>query len=403
MFINKLYKRVLLEPRERKLNRDLASRWEEKLNSNPKNRETTQSKEAALKWLLMAKSNTTHLGNGFDRAYNLATQKWERPYPETTGYIISSLIDASDEFPHLKLSEHAAQAGKWLEKVQFESGAICSKQWFAGNDKPSIFNTGMVLHGFVSLHQGLQDPEIENAMHRAAKWLMANQEKDGAWIKHAYNNTAHTYYTMVAWALARYGKMVSSEDAMESCIRNLNWTLSLREENGWIDQMNFDSSRISTTHTIAYTAQGLAECGIILNESPYIEAAISLVDPLNTAFIQNQYLPGAFDSEWNPVPMRHKNCLNQLIETGPWECLTGTAQTSCTNWSLSMVQPELKGMGKKMNKHLRKRQINLPSNPAIDGALSGSWPLDGPYDTLCLPNHAAKFFIDALNLEDAKS
>jgi len=167
--------------------------------------------------------------------------------------------------------------------------------------------------------------------------------------------------------------------------------------------MNFDSSRISTTHTIAYCAQGLAESGVILKDSRYIDAAISLVNPLNSAFNHAGFLPGAFDSDWNPVPMRYKNCLNQMIETNPWECLTGTAQTSCTNWVLSRSQPDLTIMGRKLNEHLIIKQINLPSDPSVDGALSGSWPLDGPYDTLCLPNHAAKFFIDALNLEGATS
>lgn len=57
----------------------------------------------------------------------------------------------------------------------------------------------------------------------------------------------------------------------------------------------------------------------------------------------------------------------------------------------------------KLSEHLIIKQINLPSDPSVDGALSGSWPLDGPYDTLCLPNHAAKFFVDALNLEGATS
>ena len=47
--------------------------------------------------------------------------------------------------------------------------------------------------------------------------------------------------------------------------------------------------------------------------------------------------------------------------------------------------------------------MRLENDKNVHGAISGSWPLHGPYDTLCLPNHAAKFFIDALAMEDAQS
>jgi hypothetical protein len=32
----------------------------------------------------------------------------------------------------------------------------------------------------------------------------------------------------------------------------------------------------------------------------------------------------------------------------------------------------------------------------VDGAIPGSWPVSGGYDTLNFPNHAAKYFVDAL-------
>lgn len=398
MLINKLYHRLILEPKLRRENRTAAEYWERQLlaeSAAPSN----SPLEHALSWLLVAQANPSHEGLGFDRAYNLLNKAWERPYPETTGYIISTLLECSKHAPELSLDTHAREAGKWLESVQFESGAICAKQWFIGNNQPSVFNTGMVLHGFTSLLEHQKNNEFELAAEKAAVWLMDNQDLDGAWRQHAYMRLPHTYYTMVAWALARFGKLTGNKEALESSHRNLQWALSHQEENGWVDLMNFDSSRTATTHTIAYCAQGFAECAAILEESAYSKAAFSIVAPLNEAFNQSGFLSGAFDSGWKPIKMRYKNLLNQTIETRSWECLTGTAQTSCTNWRLGEVTTSLTKEGQKMNEHLRKRQLLFPDDRNIHGAISGSWPLDGPYDTLCLPNHAAKFFIDALRFE----
>ncbi len=55
-----------------------------------------------------------------------------------------------------------------------------------------------------ALHAETNRPEIlEAAALAAADWLIEMQQADGSWCGPvAYQNTAHTYYSMVAWAMA---------------------------------------------------------------------------------------------------------------------------------------------------------------------------------------------------------
>jgi hypothetical protein len=134
----------------------------------------------------------------------------------------------------------------------------------------------------------------------------------------------------------------------------------------------------------------------------FTRAAMSIVAPLNEAIREFGLLTGAFDSNWVPKKMRLKNLVNKAVETDFYECRTGTSQTSCTNWRLSQIDSRLGNVGRNMNEHLKTRQLIMAEDTIIHGALSGSWPLNGPYDTLCPPNHAAKLFIDAMLFEIEK-
>lgn len=401
--MNKLFRRLILEPNQRKSISVASKGWHKKLTHSKNNQE--EALKSALQWLCRSQSNESHQGAGFDRAFNLIDEKWELPYPETTGYIITTLINNAPSFPEMKLDNSAKIAGDWLKTTQFPSGAICAKQWHVDNTTPSVFNTGMVLHGYISLCEAGWESEFKAAADSAYQWLLKSQDGDGAWRSHAFNGIPHTYYTMVSWAIARYGLYFENKSSLKCASKNLNWATSNQRNNGWVDSVGFYNTNTATTHTLAYCAQGLVESGRLLENNAYIEAAANIMKPLNKKFQQHGFLPGEFDSNWSEIQMHYKNGFNALIETGHWECLTGTAQASCTNFAIcaSGADKQYGEAGTAMNKHLIQRQLIYPENENISGGLSGSWPMHGPYDTLCLPNHAAKFLIDALNWEQKYS
>jgi hypothetical protein len=336
----------------------------------------------ALKWLCAAQD--AGKAGGFARAYSLRWG-WELPYPETTGYIIPTFLNLAERHPELGLVERACQAGRWLAEVQFESGAICSKQHRPGNAKPSVFNTGMVLHGWTSLLETQPEGQIANAARKAVDWLIGEQEKDGAWVKNAYHNRPHTYYTMVDWALLRYARLMRDDRAHGTAVKHLDWTLRQQRKNGWFDLCEFGEGEAVTTHTISYTTQGLVESGRLLDDNRYIESAMRGTLMLRKCFETAGKLPGTLNEQWQP--------------TANWECCTGNAQTSLVWQALSAVTADVSWTqaAEKLNRHMLQYQKLDCKNPAVAGAIPGSWPISGGYDPYSFPNHAAKFHADALS------
>jgi len=345
--------------------------------------DTRQAVLAALKWLCAAQDAVKE--GGIARAYSLRTG-WELPYPETTGYIIPTFLAWAERHPDLGLAERAWRAGRWLAEVQFESGAICSKQHRPGNTKPSVFNTGMVMHGWVSLLEAQKDERIAGAAAKAVSWLAQEQETDGSWVKNAYHNRAHTYYTMLDWALLRYARLTGDERARRAAVKHLDWTLRQQRKNGWFDLCDFEAGAAVTTHTISYTTQGLVEAGRLLGENRYIESARRGTVSLRECFETTGKLAGTFGEEWQP--------------TASWECCTGNAQTSLVWQALGEVtgEPSWRTAAEAMNRHILGFQKVQCGDPGIEGAIPGSWPIAGGYDGLNFPNHAAKFFVDALTM-----
>jgi hypothetical protein len=336
----------------------------------------------ALKWLCAAQDAVKD--GGIARAHSLR-QGWELPYPETTGYIIPTFLALAKWHPELGLAERARRAGRWLREIQFESGAICSKQYRPDNTIPSVFNTGMVLHGWVSLSESQPDEEICEASLKAVNWLVQEQEVDGSWVKNAYHHRAHTYYTMVDWALLRYARMTGDDRAHRAAVKHLDWTLRQQGKNGWFNKCDFEPGAAVLTHTISYTTQGLVEAGRLLGENRYVDSAMRGTIRLRECFDRTGKLPGTFDEEWHP--------------TAHWECCTGNAQTSLVWQALSALTGDIswKQAAEKLNRHMLQYQRLQCKNPAVEGAIPGSWPISGEYDSYSFPNHAAKFHADALS------
>ena len=408
-----------------------------------------QSARAALEWLCLAQKATR--SGGFAQSYSLV-HGWGLPYPETTGYTIPTLLAQDAHFPELQLRSRAERGGAWLAEVQLESGAICSKQWTPDNTTPSVFNTGMVLHGWVSLlehwraseasdaksgatdqpqtltrpsgtlsrmtgegcgeagpaergavatQQALTAPSgtlsrptgegwgegngrLWDAARKAVDWLIQQQEPNGSWVKAAFNGIPHTYYTMVDWALIRYSRLADDGPAREAARKNLAWTLRQQRPNGWLERCWFGVADPVTTHTLSYATQGLVESGRLLGEENYVEAAERATTPLLLSFEDRGKLVGTFDENWHP--------------SARWECCAGNAQTSLVWQALGRMTGDRKwaDAATKLNRRLLTYQKVNCRVPGINGAIPGSWPITGGYDSLAFPNHAAKFHIDAL-------
>jgi len=343
--------------------------------------------DAAMKWLCFAQDKSSC--GGVSAGYSFQSG-WQLPYPETTGYIIETFYDYAMRIGNNSYRFRSRQMLDWLISIQYENGAFPGGLYRAdkaGNiPDPVVFNTGMILFGLVRGFNEEQDEKYLHAARRAGDWLIECQDEDGAWRKCTYKNMVHAYKTRVAWALLQLWKIAGDARYRDAAIANLEWCISRQAENGFVSSMSF-FNEAPYTHTIAYTARGLLESGIILDDRRYISAAMKIAWPLLYYFEINKKLPGQFDAAWKPA--------------GNYICMTGCAQMAIIWMKIFRHGSDARYLNAslKMNDFLVQKHCLTPAMSHINGAIMGSSPIWGDYMSYYFPNWAAKFFVESLLLE----
>jgi Prenyltransferase and squalene oxidase repeat len=339
---------------------------------------------SVLHWILEAQRPD----GGIAAYYSLLTG-YSASYPEVTGYIIPTLYDFARASRNDGAIDAAQRATRWLLSLQVPTGAFPGGFHIAttgGEALPSVFNTGQILQGLVRAHAETNRVEILQAAVAAGDWLVKMQQADGSWSgAAAYQNAPHTYYSMVAWALAELSGRTTNREYALAAERNLNWVLSHFKPTGWIDGINLQGHP-NYLHFIAYVLQGVLECAILRGRSDAIEAVAKSAWVLLRKFETNKYLPGAYEPDF-------KNGQR-------FTCLTGNAQMSCVWLRLFEATGDLRYLNAalKMNEML-KSLIPARGRRGISGGVSGSYPIWGRYQPLRYLSWGNKFFADALLLE----
>jgi len=344
---------------------------------------------AAMDWLCRAQDASRD--GGVAARYRFS-RGWAASYPETTGYIIPTFFNYAALTGEENYRRRAIRMADWLLSVQHENGA------FPGHDvstksEPRVFNTGQALLGLVRAFRETGQEAYLQASIRAGDWLVAMQDADGAWNKFAYYQRPHTYYTEVDWPLLELFAATQNAAYHAAAVKHLNWVLPHQQPNGWIDRCGFRDDAAPFLHTIAYTIQGLLESGVNLQpqapaENIYVQAARRASEALLHRYEIRGFMAGQFDRDWKG--------------TVTYSCLTGNAQTA-VNW---LRLYELTGDARflngavKLNDDVKSTQDLKSNNPGIRGGIKGSHPIWGRYIYYGYPNWAAKFFVDALLLED---
>jgi hypothetical protein len=335
-------------------------------------------------------------GGGVSAGYSLR-RGWRAPYPETTGYIIPTFLKYAAVSGEQEYLDRAVRMGQWELDIQLPSGAVRGAQGL--NTYPIVFNTGQVILGWIALFRATGDPRYIEASARAADWLVSVQDPDGKWSRHTYLEVPHAYSTRVAWPLLRVHEGTRKPAHKEAAERNVAWTLAQAQPNGWIKHMGFTAEERAFTHTIAYTLRGLLECATLC--AAVREKALAAVRSAMAAIALranargeppghgSARLPGMFDKQWQPQ--------------GRFTCLTGNAQLALVALRLNNfgADPQWPALARRLIDQVKTCQMLDHRHPGIRGAIAGSAPIWGKYAPYDHPNWAAKFFADALMLQDA--
>lgn len=102
---------------------------------------------AAIRWLCHAQDCSASHDGGVARHYSLL-DGWATSYPETTGYIVPTILDCANDLRSVSLRERARQMLDWLISIQLPNGGFqgggdwaasyCSGDIQYGADSPGI-------------------------------------------------------------------------------------------------------------------------------------------------------------------------------------------------------------------------------------------------------------------------
>jgi Prenyltransferase and squalene oxidase repeat len=347
-------------------------------------RPSEETLRALLRWIFRAQRHD----GGIAAYYSLLTG-YSHSYPEVTGYLIPTLYGYAKSTNDGDAVEAAERALQWLLSLQMSTGAFPAglHGGARGSEaQPSVFNTGQILQGLVRAQVETNRPEMLQAAMDAGDWLVEMQQANGSWSgPGAYQNSAHTYYSMVAWSLAELSIHAEESKYGLAAERNLDWVLSNFRPNGWIDGINLSGHPIYL-HFVAYVLQGVLECAMRRQRTDAIEMVARSAWILLRKFETSKYLEGAYDVDF-------KNGAR-------FACLTGNAQMSCVWLRLFEITDDQRYLNAalKMNEML-KEMVAVRGPQGIDGGVSGSYPIWGRYQPLRYISWGCKFFADALMLE----
>jgi len=311
---------------------------------------------------------------------------WLPAYPETTGYVIGTLLAyAQRRGGRPDLVQRAREMGDWERDVQQPDGGVVEGTVAGGPRRSVVFNTGMVLHGWIDLREAGVDG-YDEAAARAARFLTDRLRADGTWEPRVeYAGVPHTYNARVAWAMLRWSRHAGAGEVEAAARRQLDWVLSRQRPNGWFDDCAFRPAMTPSTHALAYTLRGLLESYAIASDERWLRAAERTSEALIRKLEVLPRLVADYDDRWLPA--------------AGYACLTGTVQLGGVWLRLYELtgDPRWLNAGLKAVEQAAGRQEHGPWAP-VRGALPGSFPIWGRYAPLQFPNWATKFLADALML-----
>jgi len=339
--------------------------------------------EASVEWLCEAQDRSTSADGGVARHFSLC-DGWAPSYPETTGYIVPTMLACAAYFHRPELRDRARRMVDWLVSIQFPEGGFQGGVIGDATVVPVTFNTGQVLLGLAAAHAEFGH-EYRSPMQSAAQWLVATQDSDGCWRRHPTPFATHgekAYETHVAWGLLEADREMPGCGYAEAALRNVRWAVTRQRSNGWFDLCDLSDPTRPLTHTIGYVLRGVLEAYRTSRERFFLDAAVRTAEGILRAIRPDRRLPGRLDADWRGVV--------------GWVCLTGNVQIATCLFMLFRVTGDCRYRDAALaaNTFVR-RTVAIDGPAATRGGVKGSFPVDGGYGRFMYLSWASKFLIDS--------
>jgi hypothetical protein len=303
---------------------------------------------------------------------------WSPAYPETTGYLIPTLLQYSKISGFEDLKAYAEHCVNWLLEIQDPKG------WFpalyADSHQPSVFNSGMILFGLLACFKENPDASLKQAIQNTVSWIMDQLDEDFRFLEK--NQTAPTYYTRVLWALAEVQSVFPNPDWQIKIETSLQAYNQLIQKNGWIQNWEFPGQEFAFTHTMAYTWRGFLETSILTNDQKTLDKTLDSFKIFLVKIRPRSWQTGGFYQKNWDGEFRF-NCLTGLFQL----CLLCNKAYEITGQKIFRDHQFAffdEGFKNKNTSLIGKK-----------GGVFGSEPIFGKYMPWKQPNWAVKFYLDA--------
>jgi hypothetical protein len=348
--------------------------------------------EAAMGWIKRAQdsSDTGGVAWGYRARRPVRTDLplgWVAPYPETTGYLIPTMLRYSDLIGDKDCVDRARRMTAWELEIQLDDGGI---QGGTLGERPvasSTFVTGQVLFGLLAAYDRFPGEEIREGAIRAGEYLLECLDETGRFTK-GYSEfcvSGHKAYEVrTGLALAKLADLLDDERFRTAASRIADYALSVQEANGWFQENDLDHYNRPLTHTIGYVMEGLHGIGIKLGRSDCLDAVRGTMDRILPLIEPNGFLAGRWRADWTPASKS--------------ACLTGSAQLAGVYLRLHEQESNSKYLkaARKLLGFVCFTQDLQVGTPGLDGGIRGSYPFHGEYGRWCVLNGATKFFCDSV-------
>ncbi len=336
--------------------------------------------EAATHWLM--RSIDVCGGRASSKGYRFA-KGWMPPYPETSGYIIPTLLVIGYETGLNEYRDRAEAIGGWLASIQLQGGGFRARE-VGVLDEPDVFDTGMILLGFNALIHEAGGHPVRKAAERAADFLVAAMNEEGCFVRHLSHGIVHAYNVRAAWGLVAYGILANEIRFLEAGLANARWTRAQQNASGYYENNAFKRGGNANTHGIAYVMQGLLQIHELTRDKDCFDSVVVAANALRAIYRERGWIAAELGPHWEYLS-RHI-------------CLTGYAQLAIVFFRLFQMTGDesyRQTAAGLLSDAAHTQDLRSRSAPQY-GAIAGSFPIYGRYAPLQYPNWATKFFVDAL-------